>query len=88
MPAENRSDPHLSAVRARAAFEAAFRKSRRRNLWREYDGLILTVFARRDGAGYGWCVSGPEWSRFSPDSYQTERAALGALWDELREDEP
>jgi hypothetical protein len=41
----------------RAGFEASFRQSRRGNLWRTWEGLTLTVFARDDGR-YGWCVAG------------------------------
>jgi hypothetical protein len=42
---------------ARAEFEAGFRRSRRGNLWRTWEGLTLTVFARDDGR-YAWCIAG------------------------------
>ena len=41
----------------RAEFKAGFRRSRRGNLWRTWEGLTLTVFGRADGR-YRWCIAG------------------------------
>jgi hypothetical protein len=80
------SDPS-TADAARAAFRAGFQRSAKGNLWRRLDdGRAVTVF-RYKGGGFAWAVGSmrddPGDARFSPRRYDTERAALAALWDEL-----
>ena len=72
--------PQEKATGRRAGFLAGFRRSKRGNLWRHYEGRTLTVF-RRDRGGFAWCVADGEEPRFSPLAYGTEREALDALWD-------
>jgi hypothetical protein len=70
----------------RADFAFGFMLNQKGSLWRRWEGLMLSVFAS-DIGGYAWCVSDSEGRRrFSGRSYQTKQAAIGALWDELRED--
>jgi len=66
-----------------AAFEdlvnsPEWRRSRRGNLWRVWEGMTLTVFARKDGF-YGWCIADDKGTRFSSAGYPTEGEALEAL---------
>jgi hypothetical protein len=62
-------------------FESGFRRNRKGNLWREWEGWILTVFRRRNGR-YGWCIASEErGTDYSPETYDTEDEALAALAD-------
>jgi len=74
------------AMRARESFAAAFRRSRRGNLWREYDGdegrrLTLCVFPR--SGGFAWSIADREGVRFSRETFDEEDEAIGGLWHEL-----
>jgi hypothetical protein len=72
-------DAELEAALAeRAEFVAGFRRSRRGNLWRSWQGATLTVFERR-GGGYGWCVASDAGTEFAQDDADTEADALDAL---------
>lgn len=64
----------------RQVFIDGFRRSRKGNLWREYDGETLTVFPSVDG-GYVYCRVGPDGKRYSTRDYETEEEALWALWE-------
>jgi hypothetical protein len=73
---------------ARAEFTAAFRRSSRGNLWRNYEGRTVTVFSKCDPDGdvrYSWVINDPgaDGPRYSPETYPTEQDALDALADEL-----
>jgi hypothetical protein len=63
-------------------FEAGFRRSKKGNLWRHYEGQTICVFTRDDGY-YGWSISGNDGNRFSKGGYQREEEALGALGEAL-----
>jgi hypothetical protein len=83
-PPAPKNDPELDAALAeREAFEVGFKRSRRGNLWRNWEGMTLTVFARDDGR-FGWCIVDAEGDkRFSRKAYEDEEWAIGALWDEV-----
>jgi hypothetical protein len=67
-------------LRARAAFGAAFRRSRRGNLWLRYDDRALTVF-RREGGGYSWCISREDdETEYPRRGFDTEEDAIADLW--------
>lgn len=70
-----------AAFAARDAFESGFKRSRKGNLWRNWEGKMLCVF-RRDDDFYAWSVSDNDGPRFSPGGYATEEEAIGALWDQ------
>lgn len=75
-------DPMIAArLAAREAFEHGFRRSDRGNLTRTWDSLRLTIF-HRDFA-YRWCISDGTETRFSPECYDDESVAIGALWEEV-----
>ncbi len=57
-------------------------RSRKGNLWREFEGATLTVFSRRDGL-FGWSIADHTGPQYSPDGFETEDEALEALADEL-----
>jgi hypothetical protein len=63
-----------------------WKRSARGNLWSKRGPYVLTVFARRDGTGYSWCVSGLAHGRrprFSQHSYDSEDEAIAALRAEI-----
>jgi hypothetical protein len=66
-------------------FLIGFRRSRRGNLWRDWQGATLTVFPR--GGAFCWCFCDREGPRYSPERYGTETEAVRALWGALQ-DEP
>lgn len=64
-------------------FESGFRRSRRGNLWRTYDGVTVTIF-RREGGSFGWCIAvADDDKRFSSFAYETEEEAMESLWREF-----
>ncbi len=63
-------------------FQCGFRRSKRGNLWREYSGLTLTIFKRKDGF-YGWCIAAADSPQFSPHSFGSEKEALADLFAEV-----
>jgi hypothetical protein len=62
---------------------AAWRSSKRGNVWREYDGRVLTIFRRR--GRYRWAIGATEeWeTQFSEESYSSEAEAITALRETL-----
>jgi hypothetical protein len=65
-----------------AEFVAGFRRSKKGNLWRHFDGLTLTVFARRGDGFFGWCVCGNDGPRFSQGCFEDEHDAVSSLaWE-------
>lgn len=71
-----------AVLAAWAEYEAGFRRSRRGNLWRTWDGRTTTVFARSDDR-YGWCIADGSETRYSPHGFENEDDALMALGEEL-----
>jgi hypothetical protein len=66
-----------------AEFASGFRRSRRGNLWREYDAWIVTVFRCQDG-GFAWRISACEDDvQFSEETYETEQEAMDSMGAEL-----
>jgi hypothetical protein len=64
-------------------FRDGFKRSRKGNLWRLWDGRTITVFQRRDGR-FGWCISDHAGQRWSPwQGWADEQSALEGLWREL-----
>jgi hypothetical protein len=61
-------------------FLSGFRRNRKGNLWRLFEGRTLTVFRRR--GGFACCVSSEEeGTDFSPETFDTEEEALADLAD-------
>jgi hypothetical protein len=77
--------PVIPHNKRRSAFEACFRRSKRGNLWRKWEGLSVTVFRRPGGGWYGWSIANEDGPRFSPGGYPDEERALEALWDALED---
>lgn len=69
-----------AALRARDGFDNGFRRSKRGNLWRNWEGKTLTIFKRDDGY-FGWSIADNNGVRFSPGGYGSEAEAAGGLWD-------
>lgn len=64
-------------------FESGFHRSRRGNLWREFEGSNVTVFKSKYGA-FAWCISsGDDDVEFSPENFATEREAIDSVAVEL-----
>ena len=66
----------------RFASPSEWRRSARGNLWREWNGLIVTVFIRRDG-WFGWCAANEDGPRYSSRGYELEEDAQFDLWEGL-----
>lgn len=75
-------DRSLQEVVARAEFKAGFKRSKKGNLWREYEGLNLSVFQRQEG-GYDYSIADEYGPRYSQCEWETELEALNALAREL-----
>lgn len=67
----------------RQVFVEGFRRSKRGNLWREYDGLTVTIFQRGPDWEFGWCISGRSGPRYSRRSFASEESAVDAVAEEL-----
>ncbi len=84
MPKATTHDPEIEAVlAAHAEFADGFRRSRRGNLWRNFQGQTVTIFKRTGDDFYGWCIAGGDERRFSSGAYETEADAMDALASEL-----
>ena len=71
-------------LRRRRAFmcSSSWKISRRGNLWREWDDLIVSVFERSDLL-LGWSIANSEEGQFSRDGFESEEEAKTALFEEL-----
>lgn len=63
-------------------FRGGFCRSRKGNLWRDYQGVTVTVFARDDGF-WGYCIASGERKRYSQTPYENEEGAMAALTAQL-----
>ncbi|MBL9164450.1 MAG: hypothetical protein JNL18_17115 [Planctomycetaceae bacterium] len=59
-------------------FAASFRRSKRGNLYREFEGTTLTVFSRPDGR-FSWCIAEADNSQHYGSNYETEEDAMDGL---------
>lgn len=66
------------ATRPLREFFLGFQRSRKGNLWREYEGLNLSVFQRDTGV-FDWSLADEDGPRFSSYGWETEEEALDAL---------
>ena len=75
-----------TALAARAEFDdpTRWRRSKRGNLWRQWENQTVTVFARE--GGWWWCVADEEQRRFSRRGYASIAWAKTALAENLLED--
>ena len=64
-------------------FRGGFRRSRKGNLWRDFEGVTVTIFERNDGLGYGYCIANYQGKRFSQTPYSTEDAVMRAVEREV-----
>lgn len=71
------------AIAAWADFEnlTTWRRSRKGNLWREWDGLTVSIFYRN--RRYHWSIADGEETRFSKGMYADEQEAMDALGEVL-----
>jgi hypothetical protein len=80
------TDPVIEAAFAeRTEFEEPllWKRSKKNNLWRNWQGMTLTIF-KREGDGYfAWSIAGVDGPRFSNCGYETEHEAIGELEDAL-----
>jgi len=76
-----RHEPDLEAAFAEfAGFQAGFRRNRRGNLCRQFEGQMLSVFRREQNGTYGWSTADLDAKpAFSPDEYDTEEDAMFGL---------
>ena len=56
------------AIAAWNDFCDGWKRSRKGNLWRLFDGKTLTIFCREDEY-YGWCVADGKTTRFSSGGF-------------------
>jgi hypothetical protein len=63
-------------------FQAGFKRSKRGNLWRHYEGLTLCVF-KRDDDYFAWSISDADGPRYSPGAFEDEDEALASLAYEM-----
>lgn len=77
-------DSGPEAVADREAFRspAAWRRSKRGNLWRYWEGKTVTIFARPQG-GYAWCVVSGDDKWYSPGGFSTESEALDSVGEAI-----
>lgn len=64
---------------ARDEFEKGFERSRKGNLWQEYEGRTVSVFRRTDDLYY-WSIADGDGPEYSPEGYESEEDAVGELW--------
>jgi hypothetical protein len=60
----------------------AWRRSKKGNVWREWDEKTVTIFRHRNG-GFAWCINDGDESHFSQGSYEDEEQARTALGESL-----
>jgi hypothetical protein len=60
---------------------AAWRRSAKGNLWREWEDKTVTIFQRK--GLFHWCVADGEETRYSREEYETEDDARMALCEFL-----
>lgn len=69
----------------RLAFRDGFRRSRKGNLWRPWQGSTLVIFERDDG-WYGWLIAHPDGEKtWAPEPCESEEEAVEALRAEIEE---
>ena len=73
---------YMIAEREKFADPADWRRSKRGNQWRFWEGKNVTVFSRTDEF-YGWSIVDDEEKRFSRGGYETEDEAMYALAESL-----
>ena len=62
---------------------SAWKRSKKGNLWRNWEGKTVSIF-ERDGDGYyGWCIADREGQRFSRHGAETEEDAMDDLAEAL-----
>lgn len=79
------TDADLDEMENQAAFdefELEFKRSRRGNRWRLYEGATVTVFEHPD-TFFSWCISDSKGTRYSSSGYEDPDGALIALGYEL-----
>ena len=79
------TDADLDEMENEAAldeFEMEFKRSRKGNKWRNFEGTTVSVFQRNDGF-YGWSIADTEGVRYSNGGYDDKDDALIALAYEL-----
>ena len=82
MPQQQQQIADQLAAMDRFEDRAFWRRSKKGNLWRLWDGLNLTVFRRRDGF-YGWCIADDDGPRYANQVYKTEADAMIGLGETL-----
>ncbi len=58
-----------------------WQRSRKGNLWREWDGVTLTIYRR--GRFFKYCVADGDNKRYSARAYKTEKEAMTELGELL-----
>jgi hypothetical protein len=69
-----------------ADLDPAWRRSKRGNLWRPFDGLTLAVFRRWNR--WAWCIADGDHPRFSHRTYGSVADAVAAVEEEVQGDDP
>ena len=80
MPLSPKRQAELALRRCRRRdFLRDWDRSKKGNLWREFDGLILTIFESKFDIGYSYCIANNNEVTFSQEYYRSEDAAKQAL---------
>jgi hypothetical protein len=73
---------YMIAEREKFSDPADWRRSKRGNLWREWDGMTVTIFHRN--GRYFWCIAdGGEERRFSLGGFEIEDDAMSSVGDAM-----
>lgn len=75
----------LVEVETVAEWANEFKESRKGNLWRSWDGMIVSVFRHKRSGRWAWSIADGDGPRFSAGTYGSPEAAMVALWEALEE---
>lgn len=78
----NRKPAHDPVLAMWTKFESPseWRRSKKGNLWRRWEGMLLTIIKRNEDC-FGWCVAEDDETQFSSDTFDTESDAMSDLGD-------
>jgi hypothetical protein len=76
------ADQIIKAAECEFANPENWKRSRKGNLWRTWQGITVTVFRNRFG-GYGWCAHDGREPQYSRGRFEDEEEAVMDAADEL-----
>lgn len=58
-------------------------RSRKNNLWRNYENVTVSIFQRPSDGSFGWSIADDEGVRFSRGGFATEDDCMDGLGEQL-----